>query len=69
MCANKQEKGKPMADKFKLGQPAPKSGQYGIIGPHRGKTGVERTVVKNEPFPPTPQKGQRYILNDPTKTK
>ncbi len=54
---------------YKPGQKAPQSGQYGIVGPRGGKTGEERTIVRNEPFPPTPQKGQRYILNDPTKHK
>jgi len=58
-----------MGDTFKPGQSAPKSGQYGIVGPRGGKTGVERTVVKGEPFPPTLQKGQGYVMNDPTKTK
>lgn len=58
-----------MANKFKPRQSAPKSGQYGIVGPRGGKTGVERTVVKGEPFPPTLQKGQSYVMNDPTKTK
>ena len=35
--------------------------EYGIIGPCGGKTGVERTVVKNEPLPPTLKQGQTYI--------
>jgi len=54
---------------FKPGQPAPRSGQYGIVGPRGGDTGAERTVVKDEPFPPTPKPGQQYVLKDPTKTK
>ena len=58
-----------MTNKFKPGQIAPESGQYGIVGSHGGNTGVERTVVKGEPFPPTPEKGQSYVMNDPTKTK
>ena len=29
----------------------------------------ERTVVRGEPLPPPPEKGQRYILVDPTKNK
>jgi len=49
------------------GQPAPRSGQYRINGPRGGDTGKERTVVKNEPLPPTPQPGQTYTLVDPTK--
>jgi hypothetical protein len=53
----------------KPGELAPRSGQYGIVGPRGGETGAERTVVKGEPFPPTPQSGQHYILVDPTKSK
>ena len=54
---------------LKPGEKAPKSGQYEIVGPRRGKTGNERTVVKNEPMPPTPEKGQKYQIVDPTKHK
>jgi hypothetical protein len=54
---------------YKPGQSAPRSGQYEIVGPRGGKTGIERTVVKGEPLPPTRQAGQRYVLVDPTKTK
>lgn len=50
------------------GQTAPKSGQYLQIGPRGGK-GKEVTVVKNEPLPPTPQKGSTYDLVDATKNK
>ena len=39
------------------------------VGSRGGKTGVERTIVKGEPFPPTLQKGQSYIMNDLTKIK
>lgn len=49
-------------------QPAPRSGQYQIIGP-RGGQGPERTVVRREPLPPTPSRGSTYTLVDPTKTK
>ena len=58
-----------MADKLKPGQPAPRSGQYEIVGPRGGRTGAERTVTRREPLPPTPKPGQRYILIDPTKHK
>lgn len=54
---------------FKPGQTAPASGQYVIIGPRGGDTGAERTVVKGETLPPTPDKGQSYTLVDPTKNK
>jgi hypothetical protein len=51
------------------GETAPASGQYVIIGPRAGDTGDERTVVKGETLPPTPDKGQTYKLVDPTKNK
>ncbi len=54
---------------FKPGEKAQISGQYEMIGPRGGRTGVERTVVKNEPLPPTKQSGQSYILVDKTNTK
>lgn len=56
-----------MAQPLKPGTHAPRSGQYEIIGPRGGHTGVERTVVKREPLPPTPGAGQGYRLVDPTK--
>lgn len=52
---------------YKPGEIAPRSGQYEIIGPKGGRTGVERTVVKGEPLPPTPGRGQGYKLVDKTK--
>ncbi len=54
---------------LKPGQPAPRSGQYGIQGPRGGDTGQERTVVRNEPLPPSPKPGQTYTLVDPTRNK
>lgn len=56
-----------MKTHFKPGQSAPRSGQYGLIGPRGGQTGTERTVVRGEPLPPTPKAGMTYILTDPTK--
>lgn len=57
-----------MSDKlYKPGQKAPRSGQYEIIGPRGGKTGVERTVVRGEPLPPPESRGQQFRLTDPTK--
>ena len=53
----------------KPGNIAPRSGQYGIIGPKGGRTGEERTVTRGEPLPPTPKPGQRYKMVDPTKHK
>ncbi|KQV08661.1 hypothetical protein ASC68_25410 [Devosia sp. Root105] len=52
---------------YKPGQQAPRSGQYEMTGPRGGPTGIERTVVKNEPMPPTKAPGQRYKMVDPTK--
>ena len=49
---------------LKPGQKAPVSGQYKNI-----KTGYEVTATKGEPLPPTPKKGQGYILVDKTKHK
>lgn len=56
-----------MAKGHKPGETCPRSGQYGIVGPRGGKPGEERTVVRGEPFPPTPKKGQSYKITDPTK--
>lgn len=61
--------GKSKATPLKPGQRAPESGQYGIIGPRGGDTGAERTVVKDEPLPPTPKPGQTYRIVDRTKTE
>lgn len=56
-----------MGEKHKPGEIAKESGQYPIQGPREGKTGAERTVVKGEPFPPTPKPGQTYGTPDKTK--
>lgn len=48
---------------YKPGEKAPISGQYQIIGPG-GKRGPERTIVKHEPFPPTPKPGSTYKIVD-----
>jgi len=50
------------------GQKAPASGIYEIRGQRGGHTGEERTVVRGEPLPPTPKKGQGYSINRRTKT-
>jgi YjzC-like protein len=54
---------------FNPGEKAPVSAQYEITGPRGGSTGEERTVVKGEPLPPTPEAGQHYRIADPTKHK
>ena len=51
-----------MSKTYKPGEQAPTSGQY-----KNTSTGKEVTVVRNEPFPPTPKQNQRYILVDKTK--
>jgi hypothetical protein len=56
-----------MNNTFKPGQIAQASGQYELIGPRNGRTGVERTVTKGEPLPPPPKAGMKYILVDATK--
>lgn len=53
----------------KPGEKVPKSGQYEIVGPRGGRTGQERTVVKDGVFPPTPMAGQQYVAVDLTKNK
>lgn len=54
---------------FKPGERVPRSGQAEIVGPRGGGTGEERTVVEGEPFPPTPEPGQRFVIVDLTKHK
>jgi len=49
------------------GQAAPKSGQYGLVGPRGGNLGSEITGVKGKTLPPTPAPRQGYKLVDPTK--
>ena len=58
-----------MAERYRPGQKAPKSGQYERVGPRGGKTGREVTGVEGKRLPPTPEPGQSYILVDPTKHK
>lgn len=54
---------------LKPGQIAPKSGQYGLLGPRGGSMGTEVTSTKGEHLPPTPKPGQQYVLVDKTKHK
>ena len=57
-----------MANKpLKPGTPAPASAQYEIVGPRGGRTGIERTVVRGEPLPPTQEPGQTYRIADRTR--
>lgn len=58
-----------MSNTLRPGQSAPRSGQYEQTGPRGGGTGIERTVVRGEPLPPTPRPNMGYKLVDPTKTR
>lgn len=55
--------------RHKPGEKAPESGQYGIVNRNGRRTGEERTVTKGERLPPTPHKGQTYVIVDRTKHK
>lgn len=57
-----------MMEKAKPGQPAPRSGEWQIIGPRGGK-GDERTVVRGEPLPPTPLPNSTYRLVRPARNR
>lgn len=50
---------------YRPGQPAPVSGEFGIVGPRGGDTGQERTAVQGKPLPPTPKSGQGYVIDRP----
>ncbi|HCR86085.1 MAG TPA: hypothetical protein DIV86_05345 [Alphaproteobacteria bacterium] len=52
---------------FTPGSKAPNSGQYEMVNTNGNKVGVERTVTKGEPLPPTTKKGWEYVLVDKTK--
>lgn len=54
---------------FRPGDICEVSGQYAIVWLATGtRTGRERTVVRGEPFPPTPEAGQGFVLVDATRT-
>ena len=56
-------------DRFKPGEEVPISGIYDIVGPRGGKIGTQVTSVEGEPFPPTPEAGQGFELDVPTRHK
>ena len=58
-----------MPKAFKPGQRVPASSQVEIVGPRGGRTGEERTVTRGEKFPPTPERGQGYVIVDRTKNQ
>ncbi len=51
------------------GQIAPISGQYTVIAPNGRSTGLEVTMTKGKPFPPSSAPGYTYVIADPTKHK
>ena len=53
----------------KPGEKAPESGIYDVVGPRGGDRGHQVTVVEDEPFPPTQESGERYVLAKKTKHK
>jgi len=55
--------------KLTPGTPAPKSGQYKVVGPRGGDEGREVTSTKGNPLPPTQKTGEGYVLVDVTKHK
>lgn len=52
---------------YRPGQEVPASGQYPVLGPRGGDEGREVTLVRGEPFPPTPRPGMGYGTPDRTK--
>jgi hypothetical protein len=54
-----------MPSTYKPGQPAPISGEFGIVGPRGGQTGQERTAIQGRTLPPTPKPGQSYVIDRP----
>jgi len=58
-----------MAKVYKPGMISPASCQAEIVGPRGGETGKERTVVRGEPFPPTPEPKQGYMITDRTRNR
>ena len=57
----------PKSKGYRPGETVPTSGQAEIIGPGGKPTGIERTVTKGEPFPPTLRPGQTFKIVDETK--
>lgn len=53
-----------MTKTHKPGQTVPHSGQARNL-----RTGLEVTVTRGEPFPPTPKRGDNYVIVDRTKHK
>lgn len=56
-----------VAKKLSPGTKASASRRYEIVGTRGGRTGVERTVVKGEPLPPSPHRNEGYRIADRTR--
>lgn len=50
--------------KVKYGEICPISGHWEIVGPVGARTGDERAVTEGEPFSPTPEPSEKFILAD-----
>lgn len=54
---------------YKPGQIAPFSGEAKLVGQRGGKTNHEVTVDRGERFPPTPMRGQKYVVSRRARNK
>ena len=52
-----------MLKTFKLGMVSPFSGEAELRGSRGGHTNHQVTVDRGEKFPPTPEKGQTYVVS------
>lgn len=46
---------------YNPGALAPHTGIYAVVSPRGRRTGIERAVLKDAPFPATPFPRQRYV--------
>lgn len=58
---------KEHAKEMKPGQTATVTGAYEIFDQKGQNTHVERAIVAGRPLPPTPEKGEGFVLEDPNK--
>ena len=57
------------AEMLSPGQKAPKAGAYEVVGPRGGKIGRTINAKLGGSLPPTPAKGQKYVLVEPPTVK
>jgi len=69
LMSKSASKSNPNPAPLSPGHPAHVSGQYKMIGPRGGRTGIERTSTEGRLLPPILQPRQKYIPVDPTNTK